>query len=1055
MSPSSPRQSPPPTAVLSGTAIDTDPGVLLAEAGWVRNLARRLARDQAAADDVAQDTLKLALERFPHSQRPPRPWLARVAARLARRQRRSEVRRSAREARALAVHPPENEAPAVDVLLERLELQQDLAAQVRALPQPYRGVILRRYYEGLSTAEIARAAGTTPATVRSQLARGLEQLRRQFKSDRSQGSDSSAGNYAAFVLAAGTGGSIVPRVSAQLLAMNSSIKIASVTLVAAAIIGMVSYKAFGPDDLHPKAAGPSRAGDALQPASKIESADRELAPTDGAAGRSASTIAAASPPSVELAGDVAEVELALSRVRARLIDGSGAPLFGAALRSVYSDGRPRGTSASAASDEQGRVEVCIPDGDMRAWRTKVFPMVFAASAKGCATTFTISTAEWRGTTDLGPITLEPGGTLTGLVVDTQGQPLEAAIIYAGDALTTGDPKTLRLAGPDRGIPRPRADSVQSGRFTLSGVRFGETQLWAYLKGHLWTISSPYTVSGTTPVDVGAIVLEPVPKAQRITGRVLLPNGSPAAQAQVAYAEAGTGRESFIEAETDGRFLYVPAGTGAVRFVARDGAGEWGMSAMITAHRGDEGVRLELRERRVIEVRVTDTDGSPLKKASMMAFFSEGPSIMAGGGRPIVGEDWALTSTDGRAEVPVPHERFFVSVSLRGYKAQRVGPWQPASAPLELTVALESEPSIQGRVLAYGQPVAGAEIATAQRIPGFVPLESGFPIRYFTSSNHGIVSDTEGHFTCPVDADWTDITVIARRTELASGETQLKLEAGAGARDVVIEVTAGGSLTGQVLPPPGQSPEGLFVAASCGDGSPLWTRADSSGRYQFTALMPGPWRVEGREREPARETLAVAQTPEEKDFRWNVDIVDGKQAHFDVDMRHQGQVELHGRFTIDGSPPHGWVAELTANAYDVGRTALPVQKIGTDGDFVLTAPAGRYDLKLTGRLEDGASAEILRELDLVGPRMDWTDDVLTGPIDEHLSPTPETLRSLRGSQRRGKREIVYLEPGTKGHILGRLPLGTNQLQSPVQHENFMGMWQTLRKVDVVAEPDPGR
>ncbi|MEM1452138.1 MAG: sigma factor, partial [Planctomycetota bacterium] len=65
-----------------------DPGLtdaLLREAGWVRALARRLARDQAAADDAAQGALALALQKRPDPGRGLRPWLARVVARLARR----------------------------------------------------------------------------------------------------------------------------------------------------------------------------------------------------------------------------------------------------------------------------------------------------------------------------------------------------------------------------------------------------------------------------------------------------------------------------------------------------------------------------------------------------------------------------------------------------------------------------------------------------------------------------------------------------------------------------------------------------------------------------------------------------------------------------------------------------------------------------------------------------------------------------------------------------------------------------------------------------------
>ncbi len=120
------------------SATDQDPGrplqphrepdefdALLREAGWVRTLARRLARDQAAADDVAQGTLALALERRPGTRGSMRPWLARVVVRLTRRQRRGDARRQFREGRAAVVQSATS--PGSDELLVRLEEQQRLA----------------------------------------------------------------------------------------------------------------------------------------------------------------------------------------------------------------------------------------------------------------------------------------------------------------------------------------------------------------------------------------------------------------------------------------------------------------------------------------------------------------------------------------------------------------------------------------------------------------------------------------------------------------------------------------------------------------------------------------------------------------------------------------------------------------------------------------------------------------------------------------------------------------------------------------------------------------
>ncbi|MBA3538226.1 MAG: hypothetical protein H0T79_01235, partial [Deltaproteobacteria bacterium] len=48
---------------------------LMAEMAWVRRLARALVRDDAAADDVAQDAFLVATAQQPAEDRPLRPWL--------------------------------------------------------------------------------------------------------------------------------------------------------------------------------------------------------------------------------------------------------------------------------------------------------------------------------------------------------------------------------------------------------------------------------------------------------------------------------------------------------------------------------------------------------------------------------------------------------------------------------------------------------------------------------------------------------------------------------------------------------------------------------------------------------------------------------------------------------------------------------------------------------------------------------------------------------------------------------------------------------------------
>ena len=83
---------------MNGASRPIDPAELLANAGNLRALARRLVADDHDADDVVQQTFVAAVERPPRADVPLRPWLARVARNFALRTLRGRRRRAALEA---------------------------------------------------------------------------------------------------------------------------------------------------------------------------------------------------------------------------------------------------------------------------------------------------------------------------------------------------------------------------------------------------------------------------------------------------------------------------------------------------------------------------------------------------------------------------------------------------------------------------------------------------------------------------------------------------------------------------------------------------------------------------------------------------------------------------------------------------------------------------------------------------------------------------------------------------------------------------------------------
>jgi RNA polymerase sigma-70 factor (ECF subfamily) len=147
---------------------------LLQHASWVRRLARSLVRDDAAADDLVQETWMAALRSPPRAGDTVRPWLAEVLRNVLRAGFRSDARRARRHE---AVVDKDASAAAADQLVEAVELQRELALEVLGLDEPYRSTVLLRFYEELNATEIGERLQVPAATVRWRLKAALAELR--------------------------------------------------------------------------------------------------------------------------------------------------------------------------------------------------------------------------------------------------------------------------------------------------------------------------------------------------------------------------------------------------------------------------------------------------------------------------------------------------------------------------------------------------------------------------------------------------------------------------------------------------------------------------------------------------------------------------------------------------------------------------------------------------------------------------------------------------------------------------------------------------------------
>ncbi|MCU0862415.1 MAG: sigma-70 family RNA polymerase sigma factor [Planctomycetes bacterium] len=137
-------------------------------------LAFHLLGDRHTAEDLVQQTFVVAIEQaatFDRS-RAVQPWLCGILTHRA-----LQLRRQLRQRAAAAPVARLNTFdPAVEVVAR--ETEERVAAAVRALPEPYRQVLLLHLVHDLSGKDIAEALARPEATVRTQLARGLERLRK-------------------------------------------------------------------------------------------------------------------------------------------------------------------------------------------------------------------------------------------------------------------------------------------------------------------------------------------------------------------------------------------------------------------------------------------------------------------------------------------------------------------------------------------------------------------------------------------------------------------------------------------------------------------------------------------------------------------------------------------------------------------------------------------------------------------------------------------------------------------------------------------------------------
>lgn len=138
---------------------------------WLRNLLRRLSRDPALADDLAQQVFLKAWRSLPQLKSPGAfgGWLRRLAINTWL----AEVR--ATPQRAAECGP--QELPGAATFMPAAAEQLDLDRALAKLTHTERLCVVLAYSEGMSHGEISAAAALPLGTVKSHVRRGAQRLR--------------------------------------------------------------------------------------------------------------------------------------------------------------------------------------------------------------------------------------------------------------------------------------------------------------------------------------------------------------------------------------------------------------------------------------------------------------------------------------------------------------------------------------------------------------------------------------------------------------------------------------------------------------------------------------------------------------------------------------------------------------------------------------------------------------------------------------------------------------------------------------------------------------
>ena len=567
-----------------------------------------------------------------------------------------------------------------------------------------------------------------------------------------------------------------------------------------------------------------------------------------------------------------------------------------------------------------------------------------------------------GRTQAVELVLSPGVVLAGTVRDEAGQPLAGAYVSAHS-----DPR-------QKGPYYSGDESADDGSFHLDAIRPGEVVVEVSLEGFLTRKLELGALEGGAKREDLALVLD---RGQAIAGRVLWPDGSPAARAWVEIENEVLwgGRDPILElteggdqkADSEGRFRLTGMGEGPYRVSAKATRREektvtsvlTGRPRQKTEHTtlfaeaehvapGTEDLTLTLSEGLEVRGRVVDDRGLPLEEFSVRAdrvrSREVAPSELVDG----------FHASDGAFELSglLPGEWEFTAWR-RGdrMRSEPVRVSLPTAESIELV--LPRPANVSGVVLApHGAPAANARVL----------LESDDD----PSTSR---ADERGAFTL-TGLRPGPVALSAQGVDDAPGERlELELAPGEERTGLVLHLRAGATITGEVVDGAGRPEVDQSVFARDDSGARVRTKTDAEGRFVLAGLAEG-------------EVELIAETVEGVVLRRSIALGASETVHVRLALEERALVRLTGRITAGGEA----LEDALFHAYGRGDTGDSQGEVDETGAYEVLLPGpGTYSLYVHG---SGARSLSYEEVLVVPGVSELTHDVLipVGRISGRVTDT---------------------------------------------------------------------